>query len=54
MVNDDIINDINAKVSKEIRDFCKTIFEKYPAVTGLNIYGNKPNLSISLRLTFVR
>lgn len=46
--------DINKKVTKEIHAFCKTIFENYPEVTGVNIHGDKQNLSISIKSTLVR
>ena len=49
------MEDINKKVTKEIHDFCKSIFEKYPAVTGFKIHGkNSKNMTISVRSTFVR
>ena len=50
-----MVNDINKKVTKEIHDFCKNIFEKYPEVTGFKIHGkNSKNMTISVMTTFVR
>ena len=47
--------DINIIVTKEIHNFCKELFNKYPAVTGINIHGNNPNnMSISIRSTLVK
>ena len=50
-----MVNDINTKVTKEIYVFCKDLFNKYPGVTGINIYGNNPNnMTISVKSTLVR
>ena len=49
------MEDINKKVTKEIYDFCKDLFNKYPAVTGISIHGkNINNMTISIRSAFVR
>ena len=46
---------INTVVTKEIYNFCKSIFEKYPEVTGIKIHGkNSKNMTISIRSTLVR
>lgn len=42
---------INKKITKEISDFCKSIFDKYPNVTGFRISGkNSNNITISTKL----